>query len=84
MMDEQDEDAVFDRLAKSLEAVRQDAELVRSHGAEAMKEGIARAETELRALGAAIEALCQRVEQQQVEPGDSKRPRQGAIPTCRS
>ena len=65
MMDDHEEDALFDRLAKSLEAVRQDAELVRSRGADAMTTRLARAESELRTLAVAVDALCQRVAQQQ-------------------
>jgi hypothetical protein len=64
MTDEQDEDALFDRLAKNLEAVRQDAELVRSRGADGIAAGLARAEIELRSQATEIEALRQRIEQQ--------------------
>jgi hypothetical protein len=64
MADEQDEDELFDRLARSLRAVRQDADLVRSSGAEAVSAGLARAEAELRTLAGRVEALHQRVAQQ--------------------
>jgi uncharacterized coiled-coil protein SlyX len=64
MADEQDEDELFDRLARSLRAVRQDADLVRTSGAEAVSTGLARAEAELRTLAGRVEALHQRVAQQ--------------------
>ena len=51
MMNEQDEDELFARLAKNLEAVRQDAALARTRGADAMSAGLARVETELRNSG---------------------------------
>jgi hypothetical protein len=65
MTDEQDEDAMFERLANTLRAVRQDAELVRSSGAEGIAAALARTEAELRSLTTGIEALHQRVAQQQ-------------------
>ena len=64
-MDEQDEDALFDQLAKNLQAVRQDAELVRSRGFEGISAGVARAEAALETVTAENEALRQRLEQQQ-------------------
>ncbi len=64
MTGERDEDALFDRLAKSLEAVRQDAELARSGGAEGLSAALARAEDELRSVVGGLEALRQRFEQQ--------------------
>ncbi len=63
-MGERDEDALFDRLAKSLEAVRQDAELARSGGAEGLSTALARAEGELRSVVGGLEALRQRFDQQ--------------------
>jgi len=59
-----DEDALFDRLAKSLEAVRQDAELARSGGAEGLAAGLAHAEGEVRSVAVGLEALRQRFDQQ--------------------
>jgi cytoskeleton protein RodZ len=59
MTDQQDEDALFDRLAKNLEAVRQDADLVRSRGVEGMFDGVARIEVELRSLATSVDALRQ-------------------------
>lgn len=64
MAGEHDEDALFDRLAKSLEAVRQDAELARSGGAEGLAASLARAEGEVRSVAVGLEALRQRFEQQ--------------------
>jgi len=64
MAGEHDEDALFDRLAKSLEAVRQDAELARSGGAEGLAAGLAHTEGEVRSLAVGLEALRQRFEQQ--------------------
>ncbi len=64
MADEQEEDAMFERLAASLRAVRQDAELVRTSGADGLADGLARAEAELRSLATAMEALRNRIEQQ--------------------
>jgi len=64
MASEHDEDALFDRLAKSLEAVRQDAELARSGGAEGLAAGLVRAEGEVRSLAVGLEALRQRLDQQ--------------------
>jgi len=64
MADEHDEDALFDRLAKSLEAVRQDAELARSGGAEGLAAGLTRAEGEVRSVAVGLEALRQRFDQQ--------------------
>ena len=64
MMDDQEEDALFARLAKTLEAVRRDAELVRSRGGEGTAEGLAQVQAELSKLAATIEALHQRFEQQ--------------------
>ena len=64
MADEDDEDALFDRLAKSLGAIRQDAELARSAGAQATSESVARAEAELHRLAAGTDALRNQVEQQ--------------------
>ncbi len=65
MAAEHDEDALLDRLAKGLEAVRQDAELARSGGAEGLSAGLARAEVEARSTAAGLEALRQRFEEQQ-------------------
>jgi hypothetical protein len=65
MMDEQDEDAMFERVANALRSLRQDAELVRSSGADGIAAALARAEAELRGLTTGIEALHQRVAQQQ-------------------
>jgi hypothetical protein len=65
MPDDEDEDEMFERLAQSLRTVRQDADLVRSSGADVISAGIARNETELRSLAAGMEALHQRVVQQQ-------------------
>jgi Domain of unknown function (DUF4115) len=62
---DEDEDEMFERLAQSLRKVRRDAELVRSSGADVISAGVARAETELRSLAAGIDALHQRVVQQQ-------------------
>jgi hypothetical protein len=64
MMDEQDEDELFARLAKNLEAVRQDAALARTRGADAMSAGLARVETELRNLASITDGLRERVERQ--------------------
>jgi len=64
MASEHDEDALFDRLAKSLEAVRQDAELARSGGAEGLAAGLVRAEGEVRSVAVGLEALRQRLDQQ--------------------
>jgi len=64
MAGEHDEDALFDRLAKSLEAVRQDAEVARSGGAEGLAAGLARTDGELRSVAAGLETLRQRFEQQ--------------------
>ncbi|HEY3848035.1 MAG TPA: DUF4115 domain-containing protein [Acetobacteraceae bacterium] len=65
MPDDQDEDEMFERLAKSLRAVRQDAELVRSSGSEAISAGLARTDADLRSLVTGVEALRQHVIQQQ-------------------
>ena len=67
MPDDQDEDEMFERLAKSLRAVRQDAELVRSSGSEAISAGLAHTDAELRSLATGVEALRQRVTQQQAD-----------------
>jgi hypothetical protein len=64
MADELDEDAMFDRLAKGLRAVREDADLVRSSGAQGMSAGLARAEAELRGLAAAIVSLRETTDKQ--------------------
>lgn len=64
MMNEQDEDELFARLAKNLEAVRQDAALARTRGADAMSAGLARVETELRNLASITDGLRERVERQ--------------------
>ncbi len=64
MADELDEDEMFDRLAQSLRAVRQDAELVRSTGAEGMSAALARAEAELRSLATGIEEIRHRIDRQ--------------------
>jgi hypothetical protein len=63
-MEEQDEEALFDRLAKNLEAVRQDAALARSQGVEGLSTGLARAEAAVQGLAADHAALRERVEQQ--------------------
>jgi hypothetical protein len=64
MADELDEDAMFDRLAKGLRAVREDADLVRSSGAQGMSAGLARTEAELRGLAAAIVSLRETTDKQ--------------------
>jgi cytoskeletal protein RodZ len=64
MVDEQDEDALFERLAKSLEAVRRDAEMARGGGTEGIAAGLARVETELRNLTSNLDGLRRRSEQQ--------------------
>jgi hypothetical protein len=64
MAGEHDEDALFERLAKSLEAVRQDAELARSGSVEGLSGGLVRIEGELRSVTAGVEALRQRFGQQ--------------------
>jgi hypothetical protein len=57
MRDEREEDALFDRLARSLEALRRDAELVRSAMADpAIGESIARADVGLRGMAASLDA----------------------------
>ncbi len=57
MRDERDEEALFDRLARSLEALRRDAELVRSALADpAIAESIARADAGLRSMAASLDA----------------------------
>ncbi len=65
MVEDQDEDALFERLERSLGAIRRDAELARSGGVEGMSAGLARAEDELRSLAAGIESLRHRFEQQE-------------------
>jgi hypothetical protein len=64
MADEDDEDALFDRLAKSLGAIRQDAELARSAGVQATSESVARTEAELHRLATGTDALRNQVDQQ--------------------
>jgi hypothetical protein len=63
-VNEQDEDALFDQLEKSLGTIRQSAALARFVGAEGISGDVARAEAEVRRLATCIEALCQRAEQQ--------------------
>jgi hypothetical protein len=63
-VNEQDEDALFDQLEKSLGTIRQSAALARFVGAEGISGDLARAEAEVRRLATCIEALCQRAEQQ--------------------
>jgi len=65
MADEQDDDALFDRLAKSLDAVRNDAEIARSGGASGVTASVTRVEAELDRLGAAINGLTERLDVQQ-------------------
>jgi cytoskeleton protein RodZ len=65
MADEQDDDALFDRLAKSLDAVREDAALARSGGAAGVTASVNRVEAELGRLAAAIDGLTERVAAQQ-------------------
>ena len=63
-VNEQNEDALFDQLEKSLGTIRQNAALARFVGAEGISGDVARAEAEVRRLATCIEALCQRAEQQ--------------------
>jgi hypothetical protein len=66
MAEEVDDDALLDRLAKGLEAVRRDAELARSGGTRGVAAGLIRIEAELGNLATATAALRQRGEQQQI------------------
>lgn len=63
-MEEQDEEALLDRLAKSLGAIRDDADLARSTKGEGVSNILARNEAALHSMTAAIEAMHQRLEQQ--------------------
>ena len=65
MADNQAEDGLFDRMAKTLGAVRQNPELTQSAHAEGISGGVASAETELSSLATSVEALRQRFEHQQ-------------------
>jgi hypothetical protein len=65
MAERQGDDAWFERVARGLAAVRQDAELIRSGGAEGLSAGLAQFEAELRRLASGVEGLNQRNERQQ-------------------
>jgi len=64
MSDEQDEEALFDRLAKALGGIRQSTGPAGSGGAEGSPAGSPRTEAELRSLAAGMEALRQGFERQ--------------------
>ncbi len=65
MADQQDDDALFDRLAKSLEAVRYDAELARTGGVAGITASVTRAETELHRIAGEVTELRRRVDAQE-------------------
>jgi cytoskeleton protein RodZ len=65
MADQPDDDALFDRLAKSLEAVRHDAELARTGGVAGVSVSLTRAETELHRITAEVADLQRRVDAQE-------------------
>jgi cytoskeletal protein RodZ len=63
MADEQDEDALFERLAKNLEAIRRDADLVRASGTEGITANLAHTEAELAKLSSGLAAVHDRLDQ---------------------
>ena len=65
MADEQDDDALFDRLAKSLEAARHDAQLARSGGVAGISASMANNEEELHRLAAELDALSRRFDERE-------------------
>jgi len=66
MANADDEDELLAQLAERLKTIREDADLARSAGLQSISAALDRAEVRLHDLATSLEALCRRVEQQQV------------------
>src|SRR5690349_12162146 len=66
MANADDEDELLAQLAERLRTIREDADLARSGGLQNISAALDRTEVRLHELATSLEALCLRVEQQQV------------------
>ena len=82
MADQQDDDALFDRLAKSLEAVRYDAELARTGGAAGITASVTRAETELHRIEGEVAELRRRGTRRSARRRRAGVPSRSRLPRC--